>query len=49
MGRTKTYYLPKDVVDANKIKAKYENGLLKLEVPEREEAKHKPARLIEIS
>ncbi len=45
----RTFHLPKNVVDADKIKAKYENGLLQLEIPKRDEAKQKPARLIEIS
>ena len=45
----RTFHLPKDVVDANNIKAKYENGLLQLEIPKREEAKQKPARVIDIS
>lgn len=45
----RTFHLPKDVVDADKIMAKYENGLLQLEIPKREEAKQKPARLIDIS
>ncbi len=44
----RTFHLPKDVVDADKINAKYENGLLKLEIPKKEEAKQKPARLIDI-
>ena len=44
----RTFHLPKDVVNADKIKAKYENGLLRLEIPKREEAKQKPARLIDI-
>lgn len=44
----RTFHLPKDVVDADKIKAKYENGLLQLEIPKKEEAKQKPARLIDI-
>lgn len=45
----RTFHLPKDVVDADKIQAKYENGLLQLEIPKKEEAKQKPARLIDIS
>ena len=45
----RTFHLPKDVVDADKIKAKYENGLLHLEIPKREEAKQKPSRLIDVS
>jgi HSP20 family protein len=44
----RTFHLPKDVVDGDKIKARYENGLLKLEIPKREEAKQKPSRLIDI-
>lgn len=45
----RTFHLPKNVVDADKINAKYENGILQLSIPKREEAKQKPARLIEIS
>lgn len=45
----RTFHLPKEVVDADKINAKYENGLLRLVIPKREEAKQKPARLIDIS
>jgi HSP20 family protein len=44
----RTFHLPKEVVNADKIKARYENGLLSLEIPKREEAKQKPARLIDI-
>jgi len=33
---------------SNKIKAKYENGILRLDIPKREEAKQKLARLIDI-
>ncbi len=44
----RTFHLPKDVVDSDKINAKYENGILKLQIPKREEAKHKPSRLISI-
>ena len=43
------FNLPKDVVDVDQIKAKYENGLLKLTIPKREEAKQKPPRTISIS
>ena len=45
----RTFDLHKDVVDIDKINAKYENGLLKLLIPKREEAKQKPPRLIQIS
>jgi HSP20 family protein len=45
---SRTFHLPKEVVNADKIGAKYENGILKLEIPKREEAKQKPARLIAV-
>ena len=45
----RTFHLPKEVVDSDKIKAKYENGLLKLTIPKKDEAKQKPSRLIDIS
>ena len=35
----RTFHLPKEVVNADKIQAKYENGLLRLVFPKREEAK----------
>jgi len=44
----RTFTLPKDVVDADKIQAKYENGLLHLEIPKKEEAKVKPPKQIQI-
>ncbi|KQS27000.1 Hsp20/alpha crystallin family protein [Dyadobacter sp. Leaf189] len=44
----RTFVLPKDVVDEDRISAQYENGLLKLWIPKREEAKQKGPRLIEI-
>ncbi len=43
------FQLPKDVVDADKIEARYENGLLHLVIPKKEEAKQKPPRMIQIS
>ena len=45
----RTFTLPKDVVDVDKIEAKYQNGLLQLAIPKKEEAKQKPPRLIQIS
>jgi HSP20 family protein len=36
------------VVDADKIEARYENGLLHLLIPKREEAKQRPPRMIQI-
>lgn len=43
------FELPKDVVDADKIEARYENGLLHLIIPKKEEAKQRPPRMIQIS
>ena len=45
----RTFQLPKDVVDAEKIQAKYENGLLHLTIPKKEHAKQRPPRTIEIA
>jgi HSP20 family protein len=45
----RTFQLPKDVVDEDKIQAKYENGLLHLTIPKKEHAKQRPPRMIEIS
>jgi HSP20 family protein len=46
---TRTFQLPKDVVDAEKIMATYENGLLNLSIPKKEEAKQKSPRQISIN
>ena len=43
----RSFNLP-ETVDNDKIEAKYENGILKLNIPKREEAKPKPAKQIEI-
>lgn len=45
----RSFDLPKDVVDEDKIEAKYENGVLKLVIPKQEQAKQKPPRMIEIA
>jgi HSP20 family protein len=45
----RSFELPKDVVDENKIMARYENGLLLLTVPKKEEARQKAPRQIEIA
>ena len=45
----RSFTLPKEVVDADKIQARYENGLLHLVIPKKEEAKQKPPRMIQIS
>ncbi len=44
----RSFTLPKDVVDSDKIQAKYEGGVLHLTIPKKEEAKKKPPRLIEV-
>ena len=45
----RSFELPKSVVESEKISAKYEDGVLKLMIPKREEAKPKPPKLIEIA
>lgn len=45
----RSFDLPKDVVDEDKINASYENGVLKLVIPKQEKAKQKPPRTIEIA
>jgi HSP20 family protein len=44
----RSFELPKDVVDMDKIDARYDNGLLNLTIPKKEEAKQKAPRMIEI-
>ena len=45
----RTFQLPKDVVDSDNIAAHYENGVLKMLIPKKEEAKKKAPRQIQIS
>lgn len=45
----RSFTVDEKTVDSEKIKAKYENGILSLLLPKREEVKPKPARLIKIS
>lgn len=45
----RTFQLPKEVVDADKIEARYKDGLLHLVIPKKEEAKPKPPRMIQIA
>ena len=45
----RTFTLKNEVVDIDKIEAKYENGLLHLMIPKKEEVKQKAPRLIQIS
>ncbi|MGZ3939894.1 MAG: Hsp20/alpha crystallin family protein [Flavisolibacter sp.] len=44
----RSFQLPKEVVDAEKIEAKYENGVLRLVIPKKEEAKPRPPKMIKI-
>jgi HSP20 family protein len=45
----RSFILPKDVVKAEEIVAKYDNGLLLLTIPKQEHVKQKGPRLIEIN
>ncbi len=45
----RSFNLAKEAVDFDNIQARYENGVLRLLIPKREEVKQKPARLINIS
>lgn len=44
----RSFYLPNSV-ESNKIQAKYEDGLLRLLIPKKEEAKRRPPKTIKIS
>lgn len=46
---TRTFRLPENIIDIDKINAEYEGGILRLEIPKKEEALPKPTKLIEIS
>ena len=46
---TRSFQLPKDVVDEEQIKASYQDGMLQLTIPKKEEAKQKPPKMIEIA
>ncbi len=45
---SRSFTLP-NTVDNDKIKAKYDNGILRISIPKKEEAKPKPARNIAIA
>jgi HSP20 family protein len=45
----RAFTLQKDVVDADKIEARYEDGVLHLLIPKKEEAKQKQPRMIQIA
>lgn len=44
----RSFELPKNVVDAEKINARYENGLLYLTIPKKEEVKQSAPRVITV-
>jgi HSP20 family protein len=44
----RSFYLP-NTVEAEKIKARYNDGVLSLEIPKKEEAKRKPVKSISIT
>jgi len=45
----RSFNLPKEVVDEEKIEAHYQNGVLHLTIPKKEKAKQKPVKKIEIA
>jgi len=45
---SRSYTLP-NTVDNEKIRAKYENGILRVSIPKKDEAKPKPVKQIDIS
>ncbi len=45
----RSFTIPERVVNAEKISAKYDNGILYIHLPKREEVKPKPVKQIEIS
>lgn len=45
---SRSFTLP-NTADSEKIGAKYENGILKVVIPKKEEARPRPARMIEIN
>lgn len=44
----RSFTLPEDVVDTEKINAKYNDGVLNIMIPKKEEVKPKPVRTIKI-
>jgi HSP20 family protein len=45
----RSFNLPDDVIEVDKVNAKYENGVLKLDLPKKEAARPKPVKTIKIS
>ncbi|SMO49530.1 HSP20 family protein [Saccharicrinis carchari] len=48
-GFTRTFGVPKQKVDDAAIGASYENGVLRVNLPKREEVKPKPVRKVEVA
>lgn len=49
MSFQRSFTIPENLVDGDKIKATYNEGILHISLPKREELKPKPARQIKIS
>jgi len=49
MSFQRSFTIPENLVDGEKIKASYNEGILQISLPKREEVKPKPARQIKIS
>lgn len=45
---TRSFHLPKDMVDESTIKGNYKDGILEVYLGKKEEVKPKPARMIEV-
>ena len=45
----RSFTLPENVVNTEKIEARYDNGILRVRVPKREEAKPRPVRQVAIA
>jgi HSP20 family protein len=45
----RSFTVPENIVDSEKIKASYNDGILNIRLPKRDEVKPKPAKMIKIS
>ena len=45
----RSFQLPANVVDVDKIEARYDNGMLRLVIPKKEDVKQRPPKKIQIS
>ncbi|NJM16770.1 MAG: Hsp20/alpha crystallin family protein [Bacteroidales bacterium] len=48
-GFTRSFKLPNNEIDQDKVRATYNNGVLSIQLPKLEHAKVKPARAIEVA